>query len=845
MIMYAISTLSCWCDHILHAFWPLLCFFCVAFSLIILGSYTHVPTWLFQTGFYALTALFVWKGYTRFSKPEHKDVQKKITQANKLSLNPYIVLADRPSTRLTAAQKKLWIRNRRYAILIKRRIWPAWPAPGLAAADRYGLRFMAISVLFIAVLVTKDVKNTDFKTAFIPETPQVLKVTPKIAELWFTPPEYTGLAPLYVTKENQGFLEVPRGSVLTARINKGWLTPHISTTTGRKKFTRNPDGGYTLEYNIQDGDKVITLKSGLIPHLKMKTNVVADMPPILSIVEGPTISEENRVHLRYASQDDFGLKTISLKISPDRMIARRIGNPEPYVQDFALNAQKFIDQTLNLDLTDHDFAGLPVELLIEATDSFDQITRTDIIPVILPELEFTHPVARQLAAIRKEILWSADLDGLKIFANTIERILSHPESFRNDTTVLLGLNSAMYRMRFTQNLDPKTVSELRALLWSLALHIEGGSLRVATDNLKDALSQLAQALENPSLSEKDIQPLQEQLEQAMSEYLNSLLGELTAQLQEQGADFQIPDELKQHLQNNLNTNEFMQEMMDALQNGSREDLADALRQMEQMVDQLKNQKFQPMSKETQQYLEELSKLREVIREQEELLDKTQSIAPAERKSTEDYGEALDLGEGNIFEGLENFLPPTPSETYKPVPKEKAPPPETSDLNTEPLGDEQQLIREALERIRTAIEEAVGEDPDFMQRADKAMKDARDDLVGNAPGRSIPDQERALRELKKGLDEAMSQAASGIGQMLSFGLPRGLGQPRGQGSGKEDPLGRPMGEDGQQSRTDDIDLSDEEKRRRIRDIRNKILEKSDGVEKDPLTEDYYDNLLERF
>jgi len=98
----------------------------------------------------------------------------------------------------------------------------------------------------------------------------------------------------------------------------------------------------------------------------------------------------------------------------------------------------------------------------------------------------------------------------------------------------------------------------------------------------------------------------------------------------------------------------------------------------------------------------------------------------------------------------------------------------------------------------------------------------------------------LRELKSGKEQAMQQMASGISGVISLGLPS-MGRRPG---GDTDPLGRRPGQ-GRHTATDDVDIPEEEKRRRIREIRDRILEKSDGFEKDPLSDEYFDNLLERF
>ena len=54
----------------------------------------------------------------------------------------------------------------------------------------------------------------------------------------------------------------------------------------------------------------------------------------------------------------------------------------------------------------------------------------------------------------------------------------------------------------------------------------------------------------------------------------------------------------------------------------------------------------------QKYIEEMAKLKEIIRDQEKLLDETQTLAPPEDMVTEDYGEDFDLGEKSIFKDFE-------------------------------------------------------------------------------------------------------------------------------------------------------------------------------------------------
>lgn len=845
-IVFAISAISTLVDHFLRAFWPLICLVAVFISMALVGVSEKLPSWGFQI--FAMSTLIIsaYFGHKRFKWPSKSDIENKITAFNRLDFNPYRAIDDAPATDLTYEQKLLWRRHRLYAASLRNRAWPALPHPNLSHIDKYGLRFLSIALLIGAWFYTSSNKAEILKTAFIPERPAFLYVHPYEAELWITPPEYTRIAPMYLKNSGNTLIEVPEGSTVTARTNKGWISPTLKTPTESIKLSGNRKQGYTAEAITAQKSGPYSISSFLIPRLKTHLKLIPDLKPILSIVEGPETDENKRLHIRYASKDDFGLSEVTVEINADEMIKRRIGNPKPFTQTTHLNGQTFIDQTLSLDLSDHALAGLPVEVVLSAKDTKGQIKSTKTYSTILPELEFSHPMARQLAAIRKELLWSADIDSIRLFSNNIYQMRETKDAYKNDPIVYLGLTTLFYRMRNIERISGKDIGEIRNLMWSLALHIDGGSLRVASENLQDALSRMAQALDNPNMTDEDFNTLQQQLESAMAEYMNSLMSELAAKFQEQGKDFQIPDELREQMQDNVNTNEFLQKMMNALENGSRADVAEALRQMEQMLQSMENMKIEPLSEDMQKYIEEMAKLKEIIRDQEKLLDETQTLAPPEDMVTEDYGEDFDLGEKSIFKDFESFLPPSPSETYKfTLPEDKKEMPDISEqketFDTGDKADTQQAIREKLRDLRERIDELMGEDPDFMQRADGAMRDSRDALVNNAPRASIPHQERALRELKQGMKQSMQNMASSMGRMLSFSMPN---FSRGKNGGR-DPLGRSMGENGRETDTKDVDMSESEKRKRLRAIRDKIMRKSDGADQDPMADEYFDNLLERF
>ncbi len=880
-LAYVISALSTWIEHILRAFWPFFAVCLILASIILSGWHGHLSDWTFQVIGYGAIILTLFQSIKRFKFPHHKDIQRNITRASRWPLNPYRILRDTPAkgqspldetelrrkdlaerygtaeksgaaSHLNIKQRKMWTKARNDAKRLRGKIWPALPALNTNMGDKYGLRFVAIAVFTIAFFASPDNRVDRFTDAMTPTVPKLFVFTPQVAEIWVTPPEYTRLAPVTITGSGKGQkLVVPNGSTVTARVNKGWVTPTLTTPTTKTKFTPSEGRGYTATYTLNENDSRLRIHSMLETHMKLPLEVQVDQPAIVSIVEGPDVTERDRLSLRYAAQDDFGIDQVIIRLSADPMVLRRLGSPEPFERIVPLRGKTFIDQSLTLDINDHILAGLPADLTVTVIDTFGNETVTTPIGLIVPEMEFSHPLARQIAAIRKELIWSNDKDSLKLFSNMLANIREKKTAYRDDITVYLGLTTALYRMRLSETLFDKDLKDVRDLLWAIALHIDGGSSRVAAEELQNALEEMSQALSNPNLTDEEFEALQQRVQEAMQNYMQSLIEELQAQLQEQGP-IDFPEELREQLQNNLNTDQAMQEMLDALQNGSREEVEQAMEQMQRMMEALKNMDMRPMTEETRQMMEELAKLKEIIQEQEKILDQTRTITPDDAlNQPEDYGDSLQ-NDNSIF-GDNSDLPPSPSEQFRNTPLEPIPPksplqsePPTQEIpdgmTAEDLSKDQQALQDKLKGLRERIEELTGEDPEFMQRADKAMKDARDALANDAPEAAIPHEERALRELQEGMSESMQNMAQSIGSMITFGMPQ-MGRPQG-GEGR-DPLGRQRGDNGTDTSTQDIDMSEEEKRRRLRAIRDKILEKSDQIDQDPTSEEYYDNLLERF
>lgn len=835
--IYAISIISVWVEHLLRAFWPVFFGVILLFGLALLGFTPFIPAGIFQILFFLIIFLGISYGAAQFITPTDNDIERRLTQANNLPFNPFRLRRDHPAHDLHGTQNELWLSAQNQSAHNINRLFPPFPRPRLAEHDPKGLRFIALLILCVGLLHSAGNTANILSKTFIPIRPDAMK--PASVDIWLTPPDYTGLAPVRINTDDENPVSIPEGTTVNAFVSKGFFTPNLATNRGQKPFIKAQDGGYTVEYTLNPQDKILKIKSGLITDIKTHLIQIPDIKPIISLVQGPEATENKTVAMRFVGRDDYGIETVEFIMTPDPMIAYRLGDPAPYTQDFQMGGQEFIDQERSLTLYDHPWAGLPVIVKLKATDTKGQYAQSNDVHFILPEKEFTHPLARRLAEIRKELFWNADLDTMRIFAAQLFTLQSRLAAYNGKIDIYMGLGAAGYRLLNMKQTRGPSMTSLRQLLWDMALRIEGGSSRVAAENLQNTLAEVAQALQNPNLNEQEFQALQQKLEKAISEYMQSLMNELAAQLQEQGVD-SMPDGFEDMVQQEINPGDFMQELRDKLQNGSREEIAEALQQMQNMIGQMKDMQFKPMTQEMKDTLAEVAKLKDLITKQEELLDETRSIAPdLPPRTTQDYAEEMPQ-DNSIFD-QQDKMPPMPSDDNS---REfsKTPALDIPTVESGAQADTQQSIQGDLGKIQERLESLTGKNADFMTRAGKAMENSKNALNADRPDQSIPHQERAIRELKNGMKNSMKDMASGLGKVLSLGLPP-MARGQNPGDGPRDPFGRKLGNNG--DITGKVNMSDEQDRRRIQDIRDKILDNADDVDDDPLADDYFDNLLERF
>ncbi|MEK9662747.1 MAG: DUF4175 family protein, partial [Alphaproteobacteria bacterium] len=109
----------------------------------------------------------------------------------------------------------------------------------------------------------------------------------------------------------------------------------------------------------------------------------------------------NALKIEYSAQDDYGIADVVARLSrPAAEATPRDGVMELPLPLTGRNMRDGGTATFH-DLTAHPWAGLDVEIVLEARDAIDQTGRSDTLTVTLPERKFTHPVAQEVIDQRK------------------------------------------------------------------------------------------------------------------------------------------------------------------------------------------------------------------------------------------------------------------------------------------------------------------------------------------------------------------------------------------------------------------------------------------------------------
>lgn len=415
-------------------------------------------------------------------------------------------------------------------------------------------------------------------------------MTPAL-DAWITPPDYTGLPPIMIatpagSRYDGNVIDVPIGSTITAHLADGdGGAPDLLVNGETTPFTPDAQGGFEIAATIRSGD-LITVRHGWHEMDAWKVHVLADHAPKVAFTEPPSVTDRKSVRLSYEASDDYGVASVVAHIAPRVSMPHADAKPVDIV--LASPDTKDLKRVSFEDLTAYPWAGSPVQIQLVVTDVAGHTTQTEPIDFTVPARVFMNPVARALIEERIKLRSSpADENVRNEVANVMAGVAHVPGAYHGDQVVLMSLRSGAVRLVLNHTTDIN--NSIDEILWEAAVRIEDGVVGVVERRLREAQSELADAIDR-NASGPEIQTFVDRLHDALAAYISALSSRTVQSTPPQTIAPHGSQSLTQATgtQTNMLAPKDMEHMIqnirDSVTSGSADDARDALLKLEQKVE---------------------------------------------------------------------------------------------------------------------------------------------------------------------------------------------------------------------------------------------------------------------
>jgi uncharacterized protein (TIGR02302 family) len=520
--MIALARAALLWERIWPALWPatgVLGLYVVSALFGITGALPGALRSILLLAVLAGTGYLLYREFRPWSTPRWIDGARRVERDSRLANRP---ITERDDQLLAGAgdpmAESLW---RAHIVRLLRGLGSlrvAAPSPGLAKKDPHALRYFVLLALVVGSLFAGADWQRRLATGFtIDEETGAPSAT---IDAWITPPAYTGWAPIYLRPARVlgSPIAVPVGSVLELRAHGGRAAPHLQINPQPALAIsdfRGQSGSYGATARISaDGEARVRAEGGLLAQWRI--HAIADQPPVIAFAAPPTRTERDALKLSYTAGDDYGVVSARAVIRPlghNTRASLAVDLPLPAA------SAKTVSDTLYRDLTAHPFAGLDVEITLEAKDGAGQIGRSKPARMRLPERVFTNPLARALVEQRQELA-VAEPHARERVATVLDALAIDPARFyAREPGIYLGLRTAYWSLEKARN--PDDIAHVQDLLWQMATALEQGGLLDAAQQLRALQQLLSQALARGA-TQSDIDQLLQRYRQALQRYLQAL-----------------------------------------------------------------------------------------------------------------------------------------------------------------------------------------------------------------------------------------------------------------------------------------------------------------------------------
>ncbi len=777
--------------------WPLVGLAGLFLALALLDLLPALPAWahtLVLAGFLGAAALFSWRALRRLHWPALAAARHRVERDSGLDHRPLTGLEDHlASGGRDPAASALWELHRRRLLARVAKLRLGLPRASLVRVDPLGLRTLVVLLLVVAAIDGRNDWQDRLVRAVLPQAAAAAALASGL-DVWITPPEYTGLPPLLLDKDQEPkvTVTVPIGSQVLAQVQGGRSEPSLRIGDEETAFESFGGDAYRISREIRVGTQLEILQAGR-PLAAWPIQILPDNAPEIEFLSPPGGRERNALRLEFGAVDDYGLDTATAEI-------RRLeADPEtePLVLELPLPGHhlKTAESASYHDLTPHPWAGLPVEITLLASDALGQTGRSDPVRTVLPERIFNHPVARALVELRKQLTLEPERRFPVI--QVLRELYERPDHYFHDIVVALAIRSAERRL----GVDPsdEAVPEVQKLLWDTALRIEEGELALAEADLREIQEALQEALAEGAPDE-EIQELLNQLEQAMDRFLSELSEQLMQDLGEQ--DGELPE---MNNADQLINSEDLQSLIEAARElartGQMEAAREMLAQLRELLENLRANPFaQQMDDANRQAMQMMQEMERMIGEQQDLLDRS-----FDRAQRQEQFDPQRMGRENSNDA-----------------------------------QRQESLRRALGEMMRQLGDALGEIPQPLGNAEQSMRGAVESLERGEPGKATGPQGEALDQMQQGMQSMVEAMMQQMGQG-SGGRAGAFGWQPGT---DRDPLGRSPAGQGLDN-LGGVEIPDQMEMRRVREIMQELQRRAGQPSRPRFERDYIDRLLRRF
>ena len=797
---------------------------------VLTGFLANLPELARYAALILFAAALVWavRPLFRLVWPLRSEVLRRIEKESALDHRPVSSLDDRLAEGTSTAQSAdLWEAHRLRQLARLDNLKAGAPRSSWKRRDPIALR-LGIGLALIAALFL----HQGDPAANLADS---VRIAPRAAETqlaldaWIRPPAYTQKAPIMLTSpamierlQREGEVLVPEASQLVLRLT-GAEDPKItlfgfgggsdegSELTTQSVRTKTENGAFGAETKFDRPMRVV-VSDGSGTLAEWRVAVIPDQPPKISFQGEPEREATGALRLSWKATDDYGVTSVTAKMALSDMQEDGPGiafdgvflfDPPQFPISLKRASPREIADTSANDLTAHPWAGLIVDIVLEARDQAGRIGTSETKTVKLPEREFFKPLARALIEQRKALILSPN--DRKSVVSMLDALLAWPDGLIDRSGIQIAISAVRTHIMMARNHD--AVRESVDDLWKIALLIEEGDMADLRAQLEALQRELKQALAEGASPER-IAELMDKLRETMNKYLQQMAEETRRQMQ-QG---QLQPQQMQPGQ--MISPEDLQKMLDMIQklaeSGANEAAQEMLSQLESLLRNLKPGMAGEMPQGDTPLSQMLGDLSELMRRQQQLMDETMRM-PGE-------GDQMQQGEGG------QNGEPQPGQQGRGRPGDK-------------LAGEQDALGQMLEDLMGALGQQGMNAPPSFGDAQKSMKGASGSLRQGQRDPALGQQSDALNALREGAQNmARQMMQQGQGQQGNYGRH---GEARGD---DRDPLGRPRANRGEDYGPDRNMLPSEMAVRRAREILETLRSRAGMPDLPRIDRDYIERLL---